>query len=201
MIKVGVTGGIGSGKSMVCQVFANLGIPVYNADVRAKQLMNENTGIKEQLISKFGSMIYKLGRLDRALLASIIFSDKESLEFVNHLVHPVVGQDSEKWFLLHQNEIYCVKEAALFFETGTNHEMDLMVTVFAPEELRYQRVMERDGITVDQVKIRMVNQLPEDEKMMKSDFVVRNDDKNSIIEQVINIHQLIISKKYNGKIC
>lgn len=201
MIKAGITGGIGSGKSIVCEVFGKLGISIYNADLRAKILMNENSFIKENLISKFGNAVYKDLILDRAYLASIIFNNKEALAFVNSIVHPIVESDSELWFIQHQDEPYIIKEAALFFETGSNKEMNIMITVFSPEDLRIERTMERNKMTLAQVKKRMNNQLPDEDKINKSDYLIINNEKKSVLEQVLNIHQLIISKINNGEIC
>ncbi len=193
MIKVGITGGIGSGKSIICQIFSKFDVPVYYADLRAKILMDEDPVIREGMISKFGPSIYKNATIDRKQLASIIFTDKNALEYVNRLVHPIVGRDSEKWFLRHQNEPYIIKEAALFFESGTYIEVDFMITVIAPLNLRIKRVKDRDGVSTDQIMKRMENQLGDEDKITKSQFIIQNDEKSSILEQVLTIHQLLRS--------
>jgi dephospho-CoA kinase len=198
MIKVGITGGIGSGKSIISQVFSKLGVPVYNADLSAGILMNNDPEIINGLITKFGNNIYINSLLDRKKLAEIIFTDKEALKYVNGLVHPAVGKDSEKWFLCHKHNPYVIKEAALFFESGTYKEIDLMITVIAPLNLRYKRVIERDKVTMDQVKKRMESQLSDDEKIIKSDFVIINDEIRSVLEQVLFLHQHICNDKINN---
>ena len=195
MIKVGITGGIGSGKSIISKVFSILGVPVYNADIIARFLMDNDWNIIFGLTEKFGDHIYKNNILDRKKLASIIFTDHEALNYVNGLVHPVVGKDTEKWFKSNNNETYVIKEAAIFFESGTNIEMDIMITVVSPLNIRYKRIMERDGLTEEQVRKRMENQLSDEEKINKSDFVIKNDDYNSVVNQVLNIHELISSSK------
>ncbi len=194
MIKVGITGGIGSGKSIVSLVFSALGVPVYYADERANLLMNKDQSIINGLISKFGNNIYNNFLLDRKKLASIIFTDKDALRYVNGLVHPAVGRDSEIWFRSLVNVTYAIKEAALFFESGTDKEVDFMITVIAPLDIRYKRVMDRDGVTREQVMKRMENQLSDEDKISKSDFIIINDDKISVLEQVLNIHHTICNK-------
>ncbi len=198
MIKVGITGGIGSGKSIISMAFSKLGIPVYNADISAGILMNNDPNIINGLITKFGRSIYSKSELNRKKLAEIIFTDKEALKYVNGLVHPIVGKDSEKWYLSNQHNPYVIKEAALFFESGSYKELDLIITVTAPLKLRYKRIIERDGITLDQVKKRMENQLSDEEKLKKSDFVIINDDKRSVIDQILFIHQQICNSKINN---
>ena len=136
MIKVGITGGIGSGKSVICQLFNRLGIPVYEADARAKALMTENQEIIDKLSSRFGSNIYKDGQLDRKMLAGIIFEDKQSIGFVNSLIHPAVEADFIAWSRQNQSEPYVIEEAALHFESGAYKNMNIMITVFAPAEIR-----------------------------------------------------------------
>lgn len=194
MIKIGITGGIGSGKSIVCEVFGLLGVSVYHADSRAKILMNEDDIIKNQLIAKFGQNLYKNDQLDRTMLAGIIFEDKSAVEFVNSLVHPAVGNDFDKWCLKHGDELYVIEEAALHFESDAYKRMDIMITIFAPEDMRIKRVVMRNGVTPAQVRSRMNNQLSDEEKVKRSDYVIYNDDKNSVLEQVLKIHHKISSK-------
>src|SRR5208283_2099483 len=169
-IKAGITGGIGSGKSMVCRIFSTLGVSIYNADDQAKILMNTDPELISGLTAKFGNSIYNHGILDKKKLAEIIFNDPEMLLYVNKLVHPVVSKDSAIWFQHHLNEPYALKEAAIFFESGTDSEVDVMITVIAPIEVRIRRIMDRDGLSGDQVKSRMENQLPDEMKILKSDY-------------------------------
>ncbi|HEX2937090.1 MAG TPA: dephospho-CoA kinase [Bacteroidales bacterium] len=187
MIKVGITGGIGSGKSIVCALFAGIGIPVYDSDSRAKKLMNEDETIKQSLTGYFGKEIYAEGTLNRSLLAQRIFNNKPALEFVNNIVHPAVRNDFLQWASC-QNAPYVIEEAALLFESNAYQLLDKVITVSCPEELRIQRVIERDKTTRENVLQRIKNQLPESEKVNRSDFVIINDDQHSLIEQVNNIH-------------
>ena len=193
MIKVGVTGGIGSGKSLVCEIFRKLGVNVYVADDRAKILINTDLQIKEKFTSRFGSSIYKNDQLDRGMLAGIIFDDRTALEFVNSLVHPAVTNDFYLWSARYEAEPYIVEEAALLYESGSYKGMDQMVTVYAPLDLRVTRAMMRDKSSADLVKQRMNNQLSDEEKLKLSDFVIYNDEKHSVLEQVLNLHNLFLS--------
>lgn len=194
MTKVGITGGIGSGKSIVCEIFNRLGISIYNADNRAKWLMNNNVVLKQQLIARWGNQLYKNNQLDRSFLAGIIFANKEAIEFVNSVVHPAVNVDFKEWFSLHSNEAYVIKEAALLFESNTYREMDVIVTVYAPENLRIERVLKRDNISKAQVINRMNNQLSDEEKVKRSDYIIFNNEQQSLLEQVLNLHNILISK-------
>jgi dephospho-CoA kinase len=197
MIKVGVTGGIGSGKSMVCQVFAKLGIPVFNADLAAKKLMDEDQILKQQLIDTFGEDIYTPeGLLDRKKLAGIIFNDQLALQKVNALVHPFVREHFDQW-AEKQNAPYVIQEAAILFESGQAERFNKTVLVIAPEEVRIERVMQRDNTTHEKVLERMANQLPDKEKIGKADFVVLNNGEAMVLPQIIEIHQKLLN---NGKI-
>jgi dephospho-CoA kinase len=193
MIKVGITGGIGSGKSIVCEVFRTLGIHVYVADFKAKALMNTDPLIKRALIARFGETLYTSGQINRKLLAGIIFEDKEALEFVNSIVHPAVAMDFNLWSNQFKNEPYVIEEAALLYESGAFKMMDKMITVYAPAELRINRVIERDSVTVFQVMQRIENQISDEEKVKLSDFIIANDNKHSILEQVLNLHNIFLS--------
>jgi dephospho-CoA kinase len=192
MIKVGITGGIGSGKSAVCEAFNKLGVNIYNADIRAKALINQNIQIREKLVTRFGRSLYKNDQIDRSMLAGIIFEDKTALEFVNSIIHPAVGDDFRAWCKQYEHEPYVIEEAALLFESGAYKKMNKMVTIYAPEELRINRVMLRDKVTREQVKKRMNNQLPDEEKMKRSDFVIYNDEKHSVLEQVLKLHKFFL---------
>ena len=190
MIKVGVTGGIGSGKSFVCAVFKHFGIPVYDSDSRAKSLMNERKELKQALIGYFGNEVYVEGSLNRLFLAQKIFNNKPALDFVNSIIHPAVRNDFLQW-AERQEAPYVIEEAALLFESKAYKLLDVVITVTCPEEMRIQRVIERDKTTRENVLQRIKNQLPESEKISKSDFVIINDDQHSLIEQVNNIHNKI----------
>jgi dephospho-CoA kinase len=195
MIKVGITGGIGSGKSIVCEVFRKFGTSIYNADSRAKTITNEDFGIRNQLTSKFGNEIFKNNQLDRSMLAEIIFKNKHALEFVNSVIHPAVGLDFHNWCKQHETEPYVIEEAALLFESGGYKEMDQMITVYAPETLRIKRVNFRDGLSPDEIQNRMNNQWPDEEKLQRSNFVIYNDEKQSVVEQVLKLHEMLMKSR------
>lgn len=188
MIKVGITGGIGSGKTTVCRIFETLGIPVYYADDRAKYLMNNDAGLKAQLIRRFGEEVYKNNELDRPFLARQVFNNPEALKDLNNLVHPAVARDSERWQHEHSDTAYTLKEAALLYESGSYRQLDKIIVVTAPLDVRVKRVMERDGVTRQEVLDRIKNQIPEEEKVARADYVINNDGEKSLIEQVLAIH-------------
>jgi len=193
MIKVGITGGIGSGKSLICDVFRKLGVAVYEADSRAKILMNTYPQIREKLMLKFGKSVYKNGLINKELLAGIIFDNRDALEFVNSIVHPAVALDFQAWCNLQTDSEYVIEEAALLYESGTYKSMDKMITVYAPLDLRLKRVMVRDNVTKEQVLQRMDNQITDEEKVKHSDYVIYNDEKHSLLEQVVDLHKIFFS--------
>ena len=187
-LKIGITGGIGSGKTFLAKLFEALGVPVYNADEEAKRLMNSDTRIKKQLIELFGEATYKDGKLDRTFLAAIVFSDKEKLELLNGIVHPIVIQEAKDW-AERQTSRYSLKEAALLFESGSYKELDYTILVKAPMDVRIQRVIKRDGVTEQQVRERISKQLSDEEKLLLADFVIVNDGITPLLPQVWTLHQ------------
>lgn len=191
MLKIGLTGGIGSGKSTVARVFGVLGIPVYNADDEAKRLMNENAELKEGIMKKFGSSVYPDGHLDRKQLAAIVFSDPQKLEQLNALVHPVTLTDAENW-MKKQKTPYVMKEAALIFESGAHHFLDKVIGISAPAPLRILRAMKRDQVSREDVIARMNRQIEEDIKMRLCDFVITNDEQELVIPQVLAVHDVLV---------
>jgi dephospho-CoA kinase len=196
-LKVGVTGGIGSGKSVVCRIFAQLGIPVFWADQEAKREMDQNSFIQDKLKEWFGNDIYLSEiELNRKKLAEIIFNDKIALEKVNELIHPVVREEFKLWT---QKQVapYVVQEAAILFETGQEGNFDHIIVATADLELRIQRVMNRDGISRARVLERMNNQIPNEVKVQKADDVIICDDDHLIIPQVIGIHHKLLLKWQN----
>lgn len=192
MLKVGITGGIGSGKSLVCRVFETLGIPVFYADTEAKQLMETDALLVAGIKQLFGDDIYQSGKLDRAKVSSIVFNNPVKLEQLNALVHPATIQYGKKW-MERQKSPYIIKEAAVFFESGSYKDMDVMIGVSAPKDLRMLRTMQRDSIPAEKVLQRMANQMDEEEKMDRCDFVITNDGMEAIIPQVVDIHRKLLS--------
>ncbi len=191
MLKIGITGGIGSGKSTVAQVFAVLGMPIYESDGRAKWLMQHDSQLKASLKEIFGSNAYQpTGVLNRPYIAEQVFGNKEKLENLNALVHPAVELDFETWCFTERSRSapYILKEAALLFESGTNKGLDKIIAVYAPDELRIIRACERDGIGEEQVRNRMKNQWSQEEVMRLSDMVIYNDGRQMLIHQVLAIH-------------
>jgi dephospho-CoA kinase len=195
MLRVGITGGIGSGKTTACKLFEKLGVPVYYADLRAKQLMEEDKKLKHSIVENFGSDAYLHdGSLNRAYLSSVVFSNEEKLQLLNSLVHPVVAADSESWNeVLAQNGFaYSLREAALLIESGSYRLLHKLIVVTAPEEERIKRVMMRDNVTMQQVRARINAQIPEREKVKLADFVIENTDLISLAQQVQNIHEQLL---------
>lgn len=191
MLKIGITGGIGSGKTTVCQIFEMLNIPIYYADYQAKWLMQNDPELKNNITEIFGEKAYQRdGKLNRAFIAKLVFADKKLLKALNELVHPVVFLDSERWFSK-QSSKYAIKESALFYEIGSYSKMDKMIVVTANQEERIKRVMLRDGVDKEAVKARMDKQLPEVEKIAKADFVIYNDGKDLLIPKVFEIDQAL----------
>lgn len=196
-LRVGITGGIGSGKTTVSRIFETIGVPVYYADDQAKWLITNDNSLKSAIIDLLGAGAYTAeGVYDRAYVANIVFGDAEKLKALNALVHPAVELHSRQW---HETQCrsgvsYTLKEAALLIESGSQRHLDRLIVVTAPEHLRIRRVMERDGATEAQVRARMAHQLPESEKLALADFVVRNDGEHPLIRQVWQIHRLLTAK-------
>ncbi|WP_121355009.1 dephospho-CoA kinase [Flavisolibacter nicotianae] len=190
-LKIGLTGGIGSGKSTVAKIFELLEVPVYYADAASKRLYHTDKVLIAALKHQFGEDIYAGDQLDRDKLASIVFADKTKLDLLNSLVHPPTIRDAEEW-CARQQAPYVIKEAALLFESGSAAGLDYVVGVFAPPHLRIKRVMERDGSTRDDVLRRMNQQIDENIKMKLCDFVISNNEQELVIPQVLALHQVLL---------
>lgn len=173
MITIGLTGGIGSGKTTIAQWFQEKGIPVYNSDFEAKKLMNENEDLIQQLIELFGDETYKNGEYNRSYVASKVFNDKELLNQLNAIVHPAVFKHFDEW-MDNQNSSFVVKEAAILFESGSYKDCDYIISVIADEEIRIDRVAKRDQLNEDQIRSRMKNQWTDEQRIEKSDFIIEN---------------------------
>lgn len=191
MYRVGLTGGIGSGKTTVARILETLGVPVYYADDAAKTIMNTDTGLRQQIIHHFGEASYMEGQLQRRYLADIVFSNPAKLALLNSLIHPVTIRHSEEWFH-RQTTPYAVREAALLFESGASENLDFIIGVYAPKHIRLQRVIKRDGLTADEVQQRMSRQINEEMKMKLCDAVIRNDEQQLLIPQVMELHEQLL---------
>ncbi|MDD2244201.1 MAG: dephospho-CoA kinase [Dysgonamonadaceae bacterium] len=187
MIKVGITGGIGSGKSVVCELLRVYGYPVYDADDRAKELNNTSPIIRDKLISHFGKDLYPDNKLDKKKLANIIFTNPDNLKIANSIIHPEVAKDFIKWILEREKYAIVFMDAAVLLEAGFNKILDKVITVYAPYTLRLQRASERDKTDIKNIAERAKNQLSEEERIKLSDYVIYNDDTQSLIEQVATI--------------
>ncbi len=192
MLKIGITGGIGAGKSTVSQLFKMLGVPVYNSDESAKWLMNHDLDLKNKIKTLLGNNAYNDDEeVNREFIALKIFNDKALLAHLNAIVHPAVKKDYLDWSISISNNKYSLKESALLFETSMYKELDKNILVVAPLHLRISRVMKRDGISQELVEERIKNQLSEEEKIPLADYIIYNDESASLIEQVLAIHQQI----------
>lgn len=191
MLKIGLTGGIGSGKSTVASVFEVLGIPVYYADTSAKRLMNEDLKVKKAIEEAFGEDSYSKGLLNRKFLARIVFTDPGKLRQLNAIVHPATLADASLW-MDEQLSPYAIKEAALIFESGFDSSLDYIIGVSAPQSLRISRTINRDNIMQDEVLARMEMQMPEPKKMSLCHFVIMNDEDTPLIPQVLKLHEQLI---------
>jgi dephospho-CoA kinase len=191
-MKLGVTGGIGSGKTSVCKVFAVLGVPVFSADRVAREIIDGNENIKEAINSIAGKDLYINGSLDRMALASLIFNNKKLLEKVNSLVHPVVFEHFEIW-MNEQSSRYVIMEAAILFESGASRLVDRIATIIAPVEERMNRVMIRSRLSREQVLERMKNQMDDETRIRLSDYIIYNSENDMIIPAVLKIHEDILT--------
>jgi len=191
VLKLGLTGGIGSGKSTVAKVFELLGVPVYYADAASKRLYQTDKELAASIRSHFGEDMYEGEQLNRSKLASIVFANEEKLQLLNSLVHPLTIKDAEGW-MAQQTAPYLIKEAALLFESGSVSELDFVIGVYAPKHLRLKRVMDRDNISREEVISRMNRQIDEDIKMRLCDFIIKNDEQQLVVPQVMQLHQIIL---------
>jgi dephospho-CoA kinase len=195
MLKAGITGGIGSGKTTVCKLFEKMGVPVYYADDRARKLIQEDIDLKKAITEAFGKESYMDdGSYNRKYIADIVFSDPQKLALLNSIVHPAVFRDGAVWQAQNSNFPYTLKEAALLFESGSYLQLDKIIYVFAPTDIRTQRVSIRDELSISDVQKRMASQGNESEKMSRSDYIIHNDGTRSLIRQVWNLHQELLNQ-------
>ncbi len=197
MINVGITGGIGSGKSFVSSIFRTMGIPFYDADREAKFLMNHDPDLRKGLINSFGVEVYQPdGSLDRKWLAKQVFGNSAKLNLLNSIVHPIVIRHSEQW-AERQSAAYSLKEAALLIESGSYRSLDCLILVRAPEALRIERVMRRDNVSRAEVIDRISKQMGEEEKQKFADFTILNDGVSPLLPQILYIHQQILDRQWS----
>jgi dephospho-CoA kinase len=192
MLKVGITGGIGSGKTQVCRLFCLLGIPVYPADERAKYLVATEPQLIKDLTGIFGNRAYTGNRYNREYIAGLVFKNKTLLNQLNQLIHPYVERDFNNWLLTMHSVPYVLNEAAILFESGLSSDMDRTIVVEAPMDLRIQRIMSRDGKSREVIMNIMENQWPVDKTRSLADWIIRNDEKNLILPQVLDIHRQLL---------
>ncbi len=197
MLTIGLTGGIGAGKSLVCDIFRHLNVRVYEADKRARLLMNEEAGIRDQIMALFGEKIYTPEGLDRKQVAKIVFHDEAMLEKVNSIVHPFVFRDFGIWLRKQEDQKYVIHEAAIIVESGAASLFDRIITVEAPEEIRIQRVIHRDGVGREEVAARVMRQAGAEERIKNAHYVIMNDGQLMIIPQVLSVHNRLL--RMSGK--
>lgn len=196
MIKIGLTGGIGSGKTTVAKIFESLNIPIYYSDFWAKKLTNSDSKIILSLKKEFGERIYSSeNNLNKELLSQIIFNDKSKLEIVNNIIHPIVKNHFNNWVKQQEknNRKYIIKEAAILFESGANKQVDKVIIVSTELNLRIKRLQKRDNITKAEIEKKVSNQMPEDEKIKLADYIINNNENEMLISQVMNLHKIFIS--------
>ena len=192
MKKIGITGGIGSGKTYVSEVFRSLGIPIFYADIQANQLMTSSEKLIKLLKEEFGNYIYKDADLDKEKLSSIVFSNSDKLQKLNSLVHPIVKEEFDNW-CKKQTSPYVIKEAAILFESNSHLGLDAVICVSAPLELRMERLLKRDNSSEKEIKKRIENQISQEEKENLSDYIIVNDEKDLLLPQIIKIHEKLIN--------
>ena len=195
--RVGITGGIGSGKSTVAKIFEVLGVPVYYADAEARRLINEDPAIISSIMASFGSESYKDGGLNRSYISELVFNDKSKLELLNAISHPPTIAHADNW-MKKQVTPYALKEAALIFESGSAAYLDYVIGVYTPLPLRIQRIMHRDKLQAEEVKHRISRQMDEQIKMKLCDAVITNDEQQLLITQVTDLHQKLINLSNKG---
>jgi dephospho-CoA kinase len=187
MLKIGVTGGIGSGKSLVCKIISSMGYPVYNADEEAKSLTNSHPTIVSSVKSLFGDDIYYNGELNRKKVASLVFNNTALLQKLNEIIHPVVEEDFRNWVNKNSHHQLVFQEAAILFESGAYKQLDKTIAVWANQEQRIERVCSRDGVSREEVLNRIANQIGEDELLSRSNFVIKNTELELLTPQIVKL--------------
>lgn len=194
MIRLGITGGIGSGKTLVCSIFQQLGVPVYNADTRAKWLINNHSELKWNLIKQFGEATFKDGLYNTAYISKIVFGNPQQLSLLNAIIHPTVFEDWKQFCTEHANHPIVIKEAAIMLETDSKYTVDKIALVYAPQAIRIKRVLARDPISEADLIKKMNAQMPEEDKLKLADYIIINDGEQSLIEQVKKLYNDLLSQ-------
>jgi dephospho-CoA kinase len=197
MLKIGVTGGIGSGKSTVCEIFKHLGTPVFNSDYEANKLLNTSEVIGFYK-NEFGSEVFSNVSLDKQKIAAIIFNNAEALKKVNNFIHPLVNSQFAQWVLKQKNCFYVIKESALLLEQNSLKDLDYIILIMAPLELRIKRVVLRDNSEETVVMKRIENQATDAEKMKRANYIITNDEHSLLLPQVLNLHRMFITEAQNN---
>jgi dephospho-CoA kinase len=198
MIRVGLTGNMGTGKSIVCRIFETLGIPVYHSDDEAKKFLTDPE-IIQRLVKKFGKEILTGSVIDRKKMAAIVFNNENQLAYLNSVIHPLVKEDLLGWIKLHQSHSYIIQEAAILFESGFYKEFDKIIIVVSPTELAMNRIQQRDNLSPDDIRKRMKHQTDQDDKLKLCDFVIYNDEKHLLIPQVLEIHRKLTATSQGSR--
>ena len=194
-LQIGVTGGIGSGKSVVCQLFSCLNIPVYHADDRAKWLTNHDLEIRERVVELLGAQAYNAdGRYDTAFVASVVFKDETILKKLNAIIHPVVMRDTQNWVQANSDAPYVAKEAAIMNQSGDGNSLDYVIVVEAPVDIRIKRILQRDNRSDAEIRAIIARQVTDESRKKIADFFINNDEKSALIPQVMDLHRLFLEK-------
>lgn len=192
---IGITGGIGSGKTLVSSMFRHLGIPVYDADKAVHSLYEHNPDMVRRIAEEIGpDVLDSKGRIDRKKLGTAVFNDEIRLKKLNRIVHPAVRKDFKEWAALHRSAPYLMKEAAILFESNTDKDCDAVITIVAPEELRINRIRNRDQRSVADIRRVIASQLPDEEKIIRSRFIIRNGETDMVLPQVLSIHEELMDE-------
>ena len=194
MLRIGITGGIGSGKTTICKVFELLGIPVFYSDAVAKEVMQSDPLLVSQVKATFGDQAYLAGVLNRSFIAAKVFADPKELEKLNAIVHPAVFRAFDSWTLNHQGKPYVLKEAALLYESGSYKDCKYSILVKSPLDLKIKRVMQRDNTTEEEIKKRIARQWSDGEKQKMTDFILENNEQSFLIPQVLQLHQRFLEE-------
>lgn len=195
MLKIGVTGGIGSGKSTVCNIFRNLGVPVFDSDARAKEIVDSDKEIQQRIRKEFGNdMFFSDGKMDRKRMAQQVFNDPQLLEKLNAIIHPVVAMKFNEFCEEHHKRPYVIKEAAILFETNSHQELDRIINVFTPRELRIKRLLKRDDTSVEKIERIMRSQYSDEMRNELADHIIVNENIDDLLPQVMELHELYLNK-------